>query len=61
MKSKVFSGEGAAIIKAVNGWLAGDVGISIRHTETRDAPVDPVTGATRMTFEVWYEQDGAQA
>jgi len=59
MKSKVFSGEGPAIIKAVNGWLAEDAGISIRHTETRDAPADPVTGAARLTFEIWYEQASA--
>ncbi len=58
MKSKVFNGEGPAIIKAVNGWLAADTGISIRHTETRDAPADPVTGASRMRFEVWYDQEG---
>ncbi len=57
MKSKVFSGEGPSIIKAVNSWLAEDPGISVRHTDTRKAPADPVTGAARMTFEVWYDQE----
>jgi hypothetical protein len=58
MKSKTFSGDGPdAIINAVNGWLAGERGISVRHTETRNDPPDPMTGAARMTFEVWYDQD----
>jgi hypothetical protein len=57
MKSKVFNGEGPAIIKAVNDWLAAGPDISIRHTETQEVPADPVTGAGRMTFEVWYEQE----
>ena len=58
MKSRTFSGDGpAAIIKAVNDWLAGETGIAIRHTETRPAQTDPVTGATLLTFEVWYEEN----
>jgi hypothetical protein len=58
MKSKSFSGEGPdAIIKAVNDWLAGQTGVAIRHTETRHDPPDAATGAPRMTFEVWYDQD----
>ena len=57
MKSKTFSGDGeAAIIKAVNDWLSGETGISVRNTETRHEPPDPVTGAVRITFEVWYDQ-----
>jgi hypothetical protein len=57
MKSKIFSGDGeATIIKAVNDWLAGETGISIRDTRTRHESPDPVTGATRITFEVWYDQ-----
>jgi hypothetical protein len=55
MKSKTFSGDGAAaIIKAVNDWLSGETGVTVRRTETRDA--DPKT-ATPMTFEVWYDQE----
>jgi hypothetical protein len=58
MKSKSFSGDGPnAIIKAVNDWLAGESNVSIRHTETRHDPADPATGAARMTFEIWYDQD----
>jgi hypothetical protein len=58
MKSKSFSGDGPdAIIKAVNAWLAGETGVSVRHTETRQEPADAATGAPRMTFEVWYDQD----
>jgi hypothetical protein len=57
MESKTFSGAGPdAIIKAVNDWLAGETGVSIRHTETRQEPADPVTGSPRMTFEVWYDR-----
>jgi len=57
LKSKAFSGEGeAAIIKAVNDWLAGERGISVRNTETRHESPDPVTGVTRITFEIWYDQ-----
>ncbi len=57
LKSKTFSGDGeAAIIKAVNDWLAGERGISVRNTKTRHAPPDPVTGGVRITFEVWYDQ-----
>ncbi|MES2551861.1 MAG: hypothetical protein V4630_19555 [Pseudomonadota bacterium] len=56
LKSKVFSGENeAAIIKAVNDWLAGETGIAVRDTQTR-TDTDPATGAPRMTFEVWYDQ-----
>jgi hypothetical protein len=56
MKSKTFSGDGpAAIIKAVNDWLAGETGIKVRKTETHEP--DPETGAQQLTFEVWYDQD----
>ena len=56
MKSKTFTGEGPdAVIKAVNEWLAGETGVSVRNTETRQG--DPATGAPRITFEVWYDQD----
>ena len=56
MKSKTFSGDGAAaIIKAVNDWLVGETGVTIRRTETREA--EPDDGAARLTFEVWYDQD----
>ncbi len=57
MKSRTFSGDSeAAIIKAVNDWLAGERGIKVRDTRTRQEPSDPVTGAARITFEVWYDQ-----
>ncbi len=56
MKSKTFTGDGeAAIIKAVNDWLAGQTGIRVRDTRTVQA--DPASGAPRITFEVWYDQD----
>ena len=58
MKSRTFSGDGpAAIIKAVNDWLAGETGITIRDTQTRTEAADPVTGIAPTTFEVWYEED----
>jgi hypothetical protein len=58
MKSKVFRGEApAAIIKAVNDWLAGETGITIRDTQTRTEAADPVTGIAPTTFEIWYDQD----
>ena len=42
MKTKTFTGESAAaVIKAVNDWLAGETGVTIRHTETREEPADP--------------------
>ena len=57
MESKTFSGSGPdTIIKAVNDWLAGETGVSIRHTETRREPVDSATGTSRMTFEIWYDR-----
>lgn len=59
MESKTFSGTGPdAIIKAVNDWLAGERGVSIRHTQTRQEAADPVSGSPRMTFEVWYDRSG---
>ena len=55
MKSKTFQGDGPpAIIKAVNNWLAGETGVKVVRTETREA--DPQAG-TPMTYEVWYEQN----
>ena len=58
MKTKTFTGDGeAAIIKAVNDWLAGETGIRVRHTQTRHEPARPDTGAARITFEVQYDQD----
>ncbi len=58
MKSKTFSGENdAVIIRSVNDWLAGQTGIVIRDTRTRQEPPDPVTGIARTTFEIWYDQD----
>ena len=56
MKSKTFSGDGpAAVIKAVNDWLGGKSGVTVRHTETREA--NPEEGTARLTFEVWYDQE----
>ena len=58
MKSKTFRADGAdTIIKAVNGWLAGETGIQVRHTETK--PADPRPGEP-VEFCVWYEQDEAR-
>jgi len=55
MKSKTFQGDGPpAIIRCVNDWLAGETGVRVVRTETREA--DPKT-ATPMTYQVWYEQD----
>jgi hypothetical protein len=58
MKSKTFSGDGAAaVIKAVNDWLVGQRGVTIRHTENREA--EPQDGSARLTFEVWYEEEAS--
>ncbi len=52
MKSKSFSGDdSAAIIRAVNDWLAGERGVVIRDTQTI-----PAAGTAPMTFRVWYEE-----
>jgi hypothetical protein len=60
MKTKVFTGNGPeAVIKAVNDWLSGQTGVTIRHTETR-SQADPKTAAPIIQFEVQYDQD-AQA
>ena len=57
LKSKTFSGDSeAAIIRCVNDWLAGETGVKVRDTQTRHEPPDPVTGAVRITFEIWYDQ-----
>jgi len=57
MNSKVFTGDSeATIIRAVNDWLAGEQGIKVRDTQTRQEPPDPVTGSARITFEIWYDQ-----
>ena len=54
MYSKTFTADSPdAVIKAVNNWLAGETGITVRRTETRppepkaDEPVD---------FCIWYDQ-----
>ncbi len=57
MKTKTFTGNApAAVIKAVNDWLSGETGVTIRHTETREDAVDPKTGTTVIAFEIHYEQ-----
>jgi hypothetical protein len=56
-KTKVFTARApGAVIKAVNDWLAGETGVTIRHTETRERP-DPATGAPLIEFEIQYDQD----
>ena len=57
MKTKTFTGNApAAVIKAVNDWLAAETGVTIRHTQTREDAVDPDTGAPMIRLEIQYEQ-----
>jgi len=57
MKTKTFTGNApAAVIKAVNDWLSGETGITIRDTRTREDATDPKTGAPVIAFEIHYEQ-----
>jgi hypothetical protein len=52
MESKTFSDNGAAaIIKAVNDWLAEEPGLTVRKTESHEGE------AGRMTFTVWYDRE----
>jgi hypothetical protein len=56
MKTKTFTGNApGAVIKAVNDWLVGETGVTIRRTETRET--EPQDGSARLTFEIWYDQD----
>jgi hypothetical protein len=61
MKTKIFTGNGAdAVIKAVNDWLAGESGVIVSHTETREGDADPATGAPVIRFAIHYEQEASR-
>ncbi len=55
MKFKMFSAEAPdGIVKAVNDWLSGESGISIRHTETEFTLLTPEKPL--LLFSVWYDE-----
>jgi hypothetical protein len=55
MQFKMFSAEAPdGIVKAVNAWLAGETGVSIRHTETKFEVLEGPK--TLLLFSVWYDQ-----
>ncbi len=55
MQFKMFSAEAPdGIVKDVNAWLAGETGVTIRHTETKFEVLEGPK--TLLLFSVWYDQ-----